>query len=155
MSKPGYEAQEEEEEAMPVQTFQYYLKPEVTFKIIATRWGIFSALGGAIYTFHLLWTISGIDKFTDYTRLNPCTKDGVEITGEDASSMLDGALLAVIIFHMIEWIRWTIFLTSALVNVNLVSLFYLFTLNVPYGFIAMIIAIAKRYSADGDACSES
>jgi len=77
MSKPGEAVgQDEEEEQLPVQVFQFYLKPEVTFKIISTRWGLFTALGGCIYVYHLLWTISGVDKYADYTRLNACDIDG-------------------------------------------------------------------------------
>lgn len=152
MSKPmdGNPGAEDEEEDMPVQPFKFYLRPEVTFKIISTRWGLFTCLAGVIYSFHLLWAISGTDKFTDYTRLNACA--GLE--GEDASAVFDGAILVVTVFHIIEWIRWTVFLTSALVNVNLVPAYYLLSINGPYGVIAMLIGILKRFSSDGDACSE-
>lgn len=133
----------------------FYCKPDVTFKIISTRWGLFTCLAGAIYSYHLLFTISGVDKFTDYMRLNPCGEPGSELSGEEASAILDGALLAVVLFHMIEWIRWTIFLTSALVNVNLIPVFYVLSvINIPYGFIAMLVGISKRYS-DGDDCAEN
>lgn len=40
------------------------------------------------------------------------------------------------IWHMLEWIRWTLLWTTSLVNVNLVPAFYALTvLDVPLGFI--------------------
>ena len=46
------------------------------------------------------------------------------------------------------------FLTSALVNVNLIPLFYGLSINVPFGFIAMLIGIGVRFSADAKDCAE-
>ena len=58
------------------------------------------------------------------------------------------------IFHIIEWLRWTLLLTTALVAVNLLPLFYLLTvLNVPYGIIVCLIAIVTRYSEEGSKCA--
>ena len=150
MSKP---IQDEEEEQLPVQEFKFYTKHEVTFKIISTRWGFFTMLAGAIYSYHLLFAISGVDKFTDYTRLNQCGDGGTMVKGEEASEILDTALFLVVLFHILEWIRWTILLTTALVNVNLIPVFYAMTVfNVPYGFIACLVGILKRYSAGGEDC---
>jgi len=55
---------------------------------------------------------------------------------------------------MIEWLRQTVFLTSALVNVNLIPLFYALSINIPFGFIAMLVGIAARFGADGKDCAE-
>jgi len=54
---------------------------------------------------------------------------------------------------MIEWIRQTVFLTSALVGVNLIGPFYLLSLNVPFGFIAMLIGLISRHSEKGAECA--
>lgn len=72
---------------------------------------------------------------------------------EEASAVFDLALAVVSVFHMIEWVRWTVFLTSALVNVNLVPVFYLLSINIPYGFIALVIGILARYGEDGADCA--
>ena len=45
-------------------------------------------------------------------------------------------------------------LTSSLVEANLLPIFKLFYLNIPFGFIACIVAIATRYSASGNNCAE-
>ena len=52
-------------------------------------------------------------------------------------------ILLVTIYHMIEWLRWTVLLTMALVDVNLVRLFYFMHLNCLFGFFAMLIAIIE------------
>lgn len=44
-------------------------------------------------------------------------------------------------------------MTSALVGVNLVSVFYFLSLNVPFGLIAMVIAIITRNSESGSDCA--
>lgn len=72
----------------------------------------------------------------------------------DASSKVyDTAIALVTIFHMVEWLRQTVFLTAAMVEVNLIPLFYALSLNIPFGFIAMLVGIGVRYSADGKDCA--
>jgi len=53
---------------------------------------------------------------------------------------------------MIEWIRWTILATVALVDANLVPVFYFLHLNIIFGFFAMLIAIIGGSTAAAD-CS--
>ena len=55
---------------------------------------------------------------------------------------------------MIEWIRWTIFLMSILMEKNMLALFNLLSLNIIFGFVATIYAIVARYSGVGAACVE-
>ena len=45
-------------------------------------------------------------------------------------------------------------MTTALVNVNLVPLYYILSINVPFGFIAMIIGLAVRFGSNGASCAE-
>lgn len=45
-------------------------------------------------------------------------------------------------------------LTTALVNVNLVPVFYAASINVPFGFIAMLVGIITVFSADGADCNQ-
>lgn len=50
---------------------------ELTYRIIENKWGQFCLLIGVIYTYHLCWTIAGVNAFADYTRMNLCgTIDG-------------------------------------------------------------------------------
>jgi hypothetical protein len=57
-------------------------------------------------------------------------------------------------FHLCEWIRQTILLTTALVNVNLMPVYYLFSINTIYGFFAMTYGIVIRFTGDGPVCSK-
>jgi hypothetical protein len=50
---------------------------------------------------------------------------------------------------MIEWIRWTIFLMSILMEKNMLILFNLLSLNIIFGYIATIYAIVARFSGVG------
>jgi len=59
----------------------------------------------------------------------------------------------VAMFHLCEWIRQTLILTTALVNVNLMHLYYFFSINVLFGFFALIYGIIIRFTGDGVACS--
>lgn len=89
--------------------------------------------------------------YADVTRLTEC---GGYAAGKDASSVYDTAIGIVTVWHMIEWVRWTLLLTTALVDANLIPIFNVFNINVPYGFVACIIAIATRYSSAGNLCAE-
>jgi hypothetical protein len=54
---------------------------------------------------------------------------------------------------MLEWIRQTIFVTSALVGVNLIPVFYLMYAIVPYGLIVMLGGGIVAASSNSD-CQE-
>lgn len=132
----------------------FYLKSDISFEIVSKRWGLFTSLGGIVYLYHLFWTISGVDKYADNTRNLQC--DGLTYgAGDESSSILDGAILAVTIFHMIEWVRWTAYLTMALVSVNLFPFYNVLSLNIIYGLFALIYGIMAAMGEDGAACGDS
>lgn len=54
---------------------------------------------------------------------------------------------------MVEWLRQLVFMTSALVNTNMMTVYYAMSLNCVWGFVACIIAIAARFGADGAECA--
>ena len=55
---------------------------------------------------------------------------------------------------MFEWLRQLVFMTSALVNTNMMTLYYGMSFNCVWGFVACIIALAARFGGDGAACAE-
>jgi hypothetical protein len=126
------------------------LKPSNSFTIISKKWGQISLLTGFIYIYHIVWAIYGVDKFCDISRTYPC------FPGQDptkTASVYNPAIGMVAMFHLAEWIRQTIILTTALVNVNLMPLYYFMSINVVFGYIALIYGIITRFSGDGVACS--
>jgi len=76
-----------------------------------------------VYIYHFLFTIAGVNNYTDITRTQSCNLKNIQ-TPEEASAIMDFPIAIVTIFHMMEWLRWTIFLTSALVNVDLIIPYY-------------------------------
>ena len=139
-----------------MQGFNYYLKPAVTYKIVTTRWGLFTILSACCYLYELVWTIAGVNNYTDITRTFPCgtvaskavkNLDPKEVV-KAASAVYDTPILLITVWHMIEWLRWTAFLTTALVDANLIPVFYGLSLAIPYGFIVCIVAIAGRFSGN-------
>ena len=140
----------------------YYLKPDVTFKVVTTRWGIITIIAGMCYLYEIIWTISGVNNYTDISRLNVCgslkTKFAGKLDSElalaAASAVYDMPILLVTYWHMIEWIRWTTLLTTALVDANLIPVFYFLSLVIPYGFIVSIIVVIMSQSGDLSACAD-
>jgi len=139
----------------------YYLKTEVFFKIATTKWGLITIVAGICYLYEIIWTIAGVNNYTDISRKTLCgslvTKFASDPTSDAAvaaaSAVYDTPILLVTYWHMIEWLRWTTLLTTALVDANLVPFFYFLSLVIPYGFIVSIIVVVMRYSGDLADCS--
>ena len=104
---------------------------------------------GVIYIYHIVWAIYGVDEFCDITRSYPCYDGHIK-----PPEAYNNAIGIVAMFHLTEWIRQTILLTTALVNVNLMPLYYMFSINVIYGFFAMTYGIIIRFTGDGPVCSD-
>lgn len=129
----------------------YMTNLEASFKIIETKWISFCLITGVLYLYHLIWTMYGVNQFSSQSREIVC---GSAANKEDASAVYDTAIALVTVFHMIDWIRWTLFITTAMVGANLLSLYYFLTvINLPFGIIAMLIGIVTRYGEDGTACA--
>ena len=125
----------------------YYLKPANTYVIIEKEWVLFTALTGLVYCIHLFWMCYGVDVYASYERHIPC--EGAT-SNDDASAVYDVWILLCIIFHMVEWIRQTVFATSALVGVNLVTVFYGLYVMIPFGVIVMLGGSIAAFTSEGD-----
>ena len=114
------------------------------------------------YLYEIIWTISGVNNYTDITRQKLCgslvAKFAANPTSKEAlaaaSAVYDTPILLVTYWHMIEWIRWTTLLTVALVDANLIAFFYFLGLVIPYGFIISIVAFVMRSSGDLSECAK-
>lgn len=146
--KIGEEEEEEPDKPQEVQPLKFYLAPSVMHDIVAkdTVWPLFTVISLIPYIYHLIMTIWGVDQFADYRREWLC---GGATTAEEADALFAVPIALTCIYHMIEWIKWTIFLTSTLVGVNLMIVFvFLDIVGVLYGFAATIIAFATGFGAD-------
>ena len=92
----------------------------------------------------------GVNMYADYTRNAYCSEQMPE---EDATKVFDTAIQMSTVWHMLEWVRWTVFLTSTLSDKNLLIIFKFMQLNIYFGVVACITAIVTRYSSDGQICS--
>jgi len=142
------DSDKKEEEEM--HEFKWYLGTEPMFEIVSKNWGKFCLLVSGIYCYHLLWCIAGVNVYADYTRLNDCNGT---MTSDYATSVFDVAIAMSVMYHMIEWVRWTLLLTTALVEANLLKIFNVLQINIPFGVIACLVAIITRYSGEGTACA--
>lgn len=145
---------ENEKEELQEQPWMFYLRDyKNTFKIVETKWGTFVLLGGFIYLYHLIWTIAGVNAYADYTREKVCGNP-IVTSKEEATAIFDSAIAIATIYHMIEWVRWTLLLTSALVSVNLIGIFNILGINWVIGLVSLIMALSTRYSDHGNHCAD-
>lgn len=125
-------------------------------------------MAGICYLYEICWTIAGVNNYCDISRtlnVGPTGMGGKCIatlgtTGlsksdiSKVSSIYDFPILIATLYHLFEWIRWTVLLTCALVDANLIPVFYFLHLNVIFGFFAMLIAIIGGSSANAG-CAEA
>ena len=78
------------------------------------------------------------------------------VSGDDASSVYDLAIKLAGIYHVIEWIRTTILLTTICIGVNLMTVWYISSIAALYG-IGVFAYIHYIYlaSAEGKACADA
>jgi hypothetical protein len=158
---PEKDNEDENEEKLEQQELKYYLtNHEVTYKIVTTKWGRFCLVSGIIYLYHLAWSMAGCNMYSDWSRLVTCGEFkktnslATEKDRENSSAVYDNAIQVAVIYHIIEWVRWTLFLTSALVNVNLIRVFNYMAINWFILLIAFGWAIAARFTGNGIDCAE-
>lgn len=140
----------EEEEPLVPEELSYYMKPGAAYTIIEKEWVRFILMTAVIYIIHLVWMCYGVDVYSSYERHITCA-DG--LTKESASAVYDTWILLCVIFHILEWIRQTIFVTSALVGVNLIPVFYGMYVIIPYGLLVMLGGGIVAAISDAD-CKE-
>lgn len=139
-----------EEEAPVPEELKFYMRPGPAYIIIEKEWVRFVLITAVIYLIHLVWMCYGVDVYSSYERHITC---GDGLSKESASAVYDTWILLCVIFHMLEWIRQTIFVTSALVGVNLIPVFYGMYLIVPYGILVMLGGGIVAATSDAD-CKE-
>lgn len=57
-------------------------------------------------------------------------------------------------YHIIEWVRMTLFLTTLLLGTNFLPVWYVTGLNTLYGIAAYITCHVARYSGTGALCAD-
>lgn len=90
--------------------------------------------------------------------LECCSLDGDNCKIEDrkaSAEVYDKAFFLLGIFHIIEWIRTIILLTSTCMGgVFLIKIWKFTMLNAIYGFVAAVFAHYAFFSTEGEQCRE-
>jgi len=102
------------------------------------------------YLLSLFFAVYGVDQYTDVGGEALC---GVKTTAKDARAVYQTAIGLTVVYHSIEFMRMLALASSALVGANLIIPYYILSLNVLFGVIALVIALITRFGADGSACA--
>ena len=100
------------------------------------------------YIWHFIWTVAGVNNYCDISRLNICNTNP-----SLSSSVYDLPILLVITYHMVEWLRSCLYLTSILTASNMIRFYYFLSINSLYGFIVIIYALNRRFDHNGEECA--
>jgi hypothetical protein len=123
-------------------------------KLLHKKYGLFTVIVGLYYIIQFVACVAACNFYSDATRKSACIDEYGEVkfaNGDDASSVMDTAILLTGIFHVMEWIRSTILLTVVLIGVNLMWFWYISGLfSSIFGFVSFIYLIAIFF---GDASS--
>ena len=123
-------------------------------KIIGNRKLIFGSWGLIGYVGQFILIVAVINVYSDDDRLIPCGIPGVDtLDGTGQQGVYDGALRVLGAYHIIEWVRFVIFMITLLLGQNLMHLWYALALNVPFGIAAYIYAHVARYNSNGVTCA--
>ena len=63
------------------------------------------------------------------------------------------AIILLISYHLLEWVRVISLMVTMMLGSNLVTLYYITGINTPFGIAAYIYCHIKRFNSDGVACS--
>ena len=106
------------------------------------------------YLAQFIGAVAVINLYSDIERLTPCADTGDLADPEKSSEVYDLVFVLLGIFHMVEWVRYTILLTVVCIGVNVTVLWYITIPNTIYGLIAYAITHMVYFSDDGSACSD-
>ena len=136
-----------------VHNFKFYSKSENMAKIIGNRKLIFGTWGLIGYIGQFILIVSVINVYSDKDRFLSCGIADLK-TPADNAAVYDMALRLLGAYHIIEWVRMTIFLVTLLLGQNFMPIWYFTSLNTLYGIAVYIYVHVIRFSGDGKECAE-
>ena len=134
--------------------FKFYCQSENFAKIIGNRKLIFGTWGLIGYIGQFILIVSVINVYSDQDRKLPCNIPEIDKDPDQLSELYDMPLKLLGAYHIIEWVRMTIFLVTLLLGQNFIQLWYLTSLNTLFGIAAYITVHVVRYSGNGKECAE-
>ena len=132
---------------------KFFMKPGNFTRVVSGKkavWGFWTLFG---YIGHFFLIVIGINLYSDVDRLLKCGEG--QYKGDPKSSeVYDTALLLLIIYHLIEWVRIIVFGVCVVIGANLMSIYYATSLNTLFGIAAYCYAHSARFNEHGKACAE-
>ena len=101
------------------------------------------------YLFSLVFAVYGVDQYTDIEGRKQCGT----MTPDDSQAVYQLGIGITVVYHTIEFMRQLAIASTALVGVNLVGVYYVLSLNVIFGVVALVIGIASRLGPKGAECA--
>ena len=136
-----------------VHNFKFYSRSENMAKIIGNRKLIFGTWGLIGYIGQFILIVSVINVYSDKDRFLSCGIADLK-TPADNAAVYDMALRLLGAYHIIEWVRMTIFLVTLLLGQNFMPIWYFTSLNTLYGIAVYIYVHVTRFSGNGKECAE-
>ena len=136
-----------------VHNFKFYSKSENMAKIIGNRKLIFGTWGLIGYIGQFVLIVAVINVYSDKDRFLSCGIADLK-TPADNAAVYDMALRLLGAYHIIEWVRMTIFLVTLLLGQNFMPIWYFTSLNTLYGIAVYIYVHVIRFSGNGKECAE-
>lgn len=146
---------QDQEEYPPLQSpMKVYLQPKWATKLIYENKGLLATLLFLAYFCEMVGYISSVNFYSDADRLIPCTYTGELSRPENATKVYDMPILLLGIFHLISWLRVTLLLVIALLNVNLMIFWYITIPNTIFGIATYVMTFMTYYGESGETCME-
>lgn len=140
--------------AEPEHNFKFYCQSENFAKIIGNRKLIFGTWGLIGYVGQFILIVSVINVYSDQDRFNLCGIKDLDSDNDKRSELYDMPLRILGAYHIIEWVRMTIFLVCLLLGQNFMPIWYMTSLNTIFGIACYITVHVVRFSGDGKLCAD-
>lgn len=138
----------------PEHNFWFYSKPANFAKIIGNRKLVFGTWGLVGYLGQFLLIVAGLNAYSDNERKRSCSSSNGLPLDESNTNHYDVALALLCAYHIIEWVRMTMFLVTLILGQNLIHIWYASALNTLFGIAAYIVCHIYRFNEQGKMCAE-
>jgi hypothetical protein len=142
----GAEGDKKEEPPKELHEFNEYLYPGLKHEVMQKYWGSFTLGTLPIYLMSLFFATYGVDQYADINGTILCAG---KKTAAEARGVYGTGIALTVVFHCIEFFRQLIMASGALVGTNLIIPYYVLSINVLFGLVALVMAVVSRFSSDG------
>ncbi len=135
--------------------FRYYSKPSVLTKVIGSQKMVFGTWGLVGYLGQFILIISSLNHYADDERFKVCDPSIPAADLEGHSKVYDTAFILLCTYHIVEWVRMTLFLVTVVLGTNFMHIWYFLGLNTIYGIATYIYLHVVLFSSPGSTCRDS